>query len=130
MINIVLFNGEIYNVNELKSKYFSNKTFETNTDTELLFNLLIKYDFEKLRKLRVYFSIAFINFDENKVSLIKDYTGTKPLYITMYENNCIYFASEAWFLYSFSEKKLDINSANFYFRYGFPPKKNVNQKCL
>ena len=99
----ILFNGEIYNVNELKSKYFSNKTFETNTDTELLFNLLIKYDFEKIKEIEGIFSIAFINFDENKVSLIKDYTGTKPLYY-MYENNCIYFASEAWFLYSLSEK--------------------------
>ena len=125
----ILFNGEIYNVNELKSKYFSNKTFETNTDTELLFNLLIKYDFEKIKEIEGIFSIAFINFDENKVSLIKDYTGTKPLYY-MYENNCIYFASEAWFLYSLSEKKLDINSANFYFRYGFTPKKTLIQNVL
>lgn len=120
----ILFNGEIYNVKDLKAKYFPNKTFETKTDTELLFHLIVKYNFEKINEIEGIFSIAFINFNENKVSLIRDYTGTKPLYYT-FENNCIYFSSEAWFLYSLSKKKLDIDSTNFYFRYGFAPKKKT-----
>ena len=39
---IILFNGEIYNVNALKQKYFNEHNFDTNSDTELLFKLYKK----------------------------------------------------------------------------------------
>ena len=55
----ILFNGEIYNVNELKSKYFSNKTFETNTDTELLCLLIKNMILKKLRKLRYFLNCIY-----------------------------------------------------------------------
>ena len=38
---IILFNGEIYNFNELKAQNLSNEKFETKTDTEVLFKLFI-----------------------------------------------------------------------------------------
>ena len=37
--NIILFNGEIYNFNELREKYLSGEKNETNSDTEVLFKL-------------------------------------------------------------------------------------------
>ena len=47
----LLFNGEIYNFNELKDKYLINEKFSTKTDTEVLFKLLIKYGIDFLNKL-------------------------------------------------------------------------------
>ena len=120
----LLFNGEIYNTKSLIKKYFSNHNFKTNTDTEVLFNLILKFKFDKIKELEGIFSIAFIDIEEKIVTLIRDFTGTKPLYYT-YKNNSIYFSSEAWFLYSLSKKEINMDSANFYFRYGFPPKKKT-----
>ena len=39
---LLLFNGEIYNQKLLKNKYLNDSSFETSTDTEVLFNLLSK----------------------------------------------------------------------------------------
>ena len=64
---ILLFNGEIYNHNELRSKYFVNEKFETKTDTEVLFKLLTNYDFKKITELKGIFSIVFIKLGENKI---------------------------------------------------------------
>ena len=38
-----LFNGEIYNIENLKKKYLIKYKFETKTDTEILFRLLINF---------------------------------------------------------------------------------------
>jgi asparagine synthase (glutamine-hydrolysing) len=40
---IILFNGEIYNFNELRSEHLSKEIFQTKTDTEVLFKLFIKF---------------------------------------------------------------------------------------
>lgn len=117
----LLYNGEVYNVEQLKKKYYANKIFVTKTDTELLFNLILDYGFEKIREIEGIFSIVFINIKKNKITLIRDYTGTKPLFF-YFKNKNIYFSSEAWFLYSISNKELDIDACNFYFRFGFTPK--------
>ena len=40
---ILLYNGEIYNKENLKKEYLVNQKLETSTDTEILFNLLKIY---------------------------------------------------------------------------------------
>ena len=48
---IIVFNGEIYNFKELKEELLSDFFFYTNTDTEVLLNLFIKYKENCLEKL-------------------------------------------------------------------------------
>jgi len=115
---IILFNGEIYNVNALKKKYFKEYNFETTSDTELLFKLYKKKGKNILKELRGIFSIVFIDLKLETVQLIRDFTGTKPLYY-LKKNDGLYFASEAWFLYSLSSKKIDKECLNFFVNFGF-----------
>jgi asparagine synthase (glutamine-hydrolysing) len=114
----LLFNGEIYNGDKLKKKYFNNHIFETKTDTEILFNILICFGISKLSEIEGIFAFVLIDFTKNIVYLTKDFTGTKPLYYSII-NNDIFFSSEAWFLYSISKKEIDYNSLNFYLKFGF-----------
>ncbi len=116
--NIILFNGEIYNFKELKKKYLSNAKFETNTDTEVLFRLYKLKGKNILIELRGIFSFVFIDLKNENIQLVRDFTGTKPLYYLNKKQN-IFFSSEAWFLYSVSEKKIDESCLNFYFNFGF-----------
>ena len=115
---ILLFNGEIYNFLELKRKYFYDHKFETNTDTELLFKLFDKFGPEKISECKGIFSIIFFDVNNSEIYLLRDPTGTKPLYYIK-NNNFFAFSSEAWFLYSLSEKKININSLNFFLNFGF-----------
>ena len=117
---IILFNGEIYNFNELKAQNLSNEKFETKTDTEVLFKLFIKYGENFINFIEGIFSIAVIDIKKNQIHLFRDFTGVKPLYYLINEDG-FFFSSEAWFLYSISDKQLDYQALSYYFELGFSP---------
>lgn len=56
----LVFNGEIYNYKELKNELqFKGITFKTESDTEVLFRVLLYFGAEGINKLNGMFSIAF-----------------------------------------------------------------------
>ena len=116
----LLFNGEIYNFKKLKDDYLSNEKFSTKTDTEVLFKLLIKYGINFLEKLEGIFAFTFLDIKKNKLYLARDFTGAKPLYLLKNVDG-IFFSSEAWFQYSISNKLIDLESFNYYLKFGFSP---------
>ena len=116
--NLILFNGEIYNHISLKEKYLGDKKISTKTDTEILHKLFQKKGTDIINELEGIFSIVFIDLKTEKVFMARDYTGTKPLYFSN-KNNDLFFSSEAWFLYSLSNKELDHQSVNFFLNFGF-----------
>ena len=116
--NLILFNGEIYNHISLKEKYLGDKKISTKTDTEILHKLFQKKGTDIINELEGIFSIVFIDLKTEKVFMARDYTGTKPLYFSN-KNNDLFFSSEAWFLYSLSDKELDHQSVNFFLNFGF-----------
>ena len=114
----ILFNGEIYNCAKLKKEFLNEEKFETTTDTELLFKLLQKYGTNIVKKLDGIFSIIFIDLIKGRIFCIRDFTGTKPLYFLKKEAS-FFFSSEAWYLYSLSERKINPVSLNYFFNFGF-----------
>ncbi len=122
--SLLLFNGEIYNQKSLKDKYLNNISFETTSDTEVLFNLLNIYGSEIIREIKGIYSIVYFNFKNNLIECIRDLTGTKPLYY-LFKEKSFFFSSEAWFLYSLSQKKINKESLNFFLNFGFTPEENT-----
>lgn len=81
----LVFNGEIYNFKELRKLLQSKQIkFTTNTDTEVLFRGLMEFGIDFASKLDGMFSFVFEDRQENKIYLMRDNFGMKPLY---YENN-------------------------------------------
>jgi asparagine synthase (glutamine-hydrolysing) len=88
------FNGEIYNFQQLKKAHLSNVSFRTNSDTEVLFELLIRYGVDKtLQLITGMFAFAFYNKQSGQLILVRDRLGIKPLFHHTHEG-AIYFASE------------------------------------
>ena len=77
---LLLFNGEIYNQKILKEKYLNLEQFSTSTDTEVLFNLLLKKGTKIINEISGIFSFVFFDFKRNTLECVRDFTGTKPLY--------------------------------------------------
>ncbi|MDB9812510.1 asparagine synthase (glutamine-hydrolyzing) [Candidatus Pelagibacter sp.] len=102
-------NGEIYNSSKLKEEYFPNKTFISNSDAEIVPHMYEKFGIEFIKYLDGMFSIVIIDDKENKLYLIKDSFGKKPLYY-MKKNDCdcINFASENRII----DDKNEINNKN------------------
>jgi len=79
----LLYNGEIYNHKELRSKYFSTIEFKTTGDTELLYHVLISERYDLLDKIEGIF--AFVFYNNNQIIYARDPFGVKPLF--KYDNN-------------------------------------------
>jgi len=82
----LIFNGEIYNYNELAKKYDLEKG---SNDSSVLHALLEKKGLGCLGELNGMFSFAFIDFKKQKVCLARDTFGQKPLYFSSQNNELI-----------------------------------------
>ena len=67
--------------------------FNSNSDTEVLLNVLSHFGLNGLKMLNGMFAICVIDNQSNKTYLIRDQFGIKPLYYSITEN-FIKFSSE------------------------------------
>ena len=90
---VIVFNGEIYNHFEIR-KEIKFKNFRTHSDTETLLWAFTELGIEKtISKLNGMFAIGLFDKKEQKLYLIRDRVGIKPLYWT-FQNSEFIFSSE------------------------------------
>ena len=90
----VVYNGEIYNFRELRSRLRSRgHHFLTASDTEILAHGWEEWGEELPRKLRGMFAFAIWDRRRRKLFLARDHFGVKPLYYAQTED-LLLFASE------------------------------------
>lgn len=123
----IIFNGEIYNHQEVRKKYgFSGKT---NSDTETILMAYEKLGANCLHDLDGMFALAIYDSNKNELFLARDRAGKKPLYYYT-DSNKFLFASELNALHH--QLSLTINESHLrqYIRMGYfykssTPYKNV-----
>lgn len=90
----VIFNGEIYNFKEHKANLLSlGHHFYTDSDTEILVHLYEEYGCDFFAKLNGIFAFALLDLRKNKLFLVRDHFGVKPLHY-FHQNGKLLFASE------------------------------------
>lgn len=90
----VIFNGEIYNYQELRKKLQEKgHKFRTNGDTETLVHLYEEYDERMADYLQGMFAFAIWDKKKQSLLIMRDRMGIKPLYYYEKGNNLL-FASE------------------------------------
>ena len=87
----IIYNGELYNTEELREKLKQKYEFKTTSDTEVLLIGYIEYKEKILEMLEGIY--AFAIYKDNKIFLARDRVGVKPLFYTKVSDNFI-FASE------------------------------------
>jgi len=119
----IVYNGEVYNFKDIREELQEHGyIFESDSDTEVILKAYHKWGIEAVDKFNGMFAIAIYDKTVNKLVLIRDRSGIKPLYY--YENDEIFlFGSE---LKSFHEndmfeKKIDFDALAQYFHYGYIP---------
>ena len=88
---IVVFNGEIYNFQQLKHE-LSSYHFITNCDTEVILAAYEQWGSRFVTHLDGMFAIALIDRKKNTIMLARDRIGKKPLYY-YWNNGDFVFAS-------------------------------------
>ncbi len=119
---IIIFNGEIYNHLKLRKKY--NLECITLSDTETLLLLYIKYGKSILNELDGMFAFAILDKKNNKLILVRDRAGKKPLYY-YYKDNKFCFASELNSLKKITHLRINNDHIYQYLRFGFHYNQNT-----
>jgi asparagine synthase (glutamine-hydrolysing) len=118
------FNGEIYNYKELKSEFTNEFEFRTNSDSEVLLALFIKYGSSCLKLLNGMFSFAIWDSKEKSLFAARDRFGVKPFYYTNTTENTFLFSSEIQAFHKVGVSKSPNRSvwANYFSKgsYGMP----------
>ncbi len=92
---IMIYNGEVYNFRELRSKY--NIDTQTHSDTEVIIELFAQIGSDMVQELNGMFSLAIFDIQGNQLFLCRDRIGIKPLF---------YFQSDSLFAFSSELKSI------------------------
>lgn len=87
---VIVFNGEIYNYQEVKRELTSHH-FRTNSDTEVILASFKEWGVEGVQKLKGMFVYVIWDRQDKKMYLFRDRMGVKPLY---------YYLTNEFFLFS------------------------------
>jgi asparagine synthase (glutamine-hydrolysing) len=129
--SIVMFNGEIYNHNQLRKDLENNGIkFKTkNSDSEVVFNGLSKFGISYIEKFVGQFAIFYLDAENMKIYLIRDRFGQKPLFYSISQGQ-VRFSSNLESLSDFTEKKVDAKSLSHYINFGVVPSPSTIYKNI
>lgn len=105
----IVFNGEIYNYRELRSRLIAKgHQFTTNTDTETIVHLYEDEGEDCVKYLRGIFAFAIYDNNNRQLFLARDHVGVKPLHYAVAGSEII-FGSEIKSLLQHPSVKREVN---------------------
>ncbi len=120
---ILVYNGEVYNFQDIKKELEDlNYTFQSNSDTEVILYAYIQWSIKCVDKFIGMFAFSIYDKKLEKIILIRDRAGVKPLYYYN-ENNIFLFASELKSFHRHPDfhKVLNKDILGFYLQFGYIP---------
>ena len=125
---VVVYNGEIYNFPDLMSELRDRgHSFRTRCDTEVIVHAWEEWGEQCVDRFRGMFAFAIWDRNKQTAFLARDRLGIKPLYYSMLPNGHLVFSSElkALLLHPRLSKKIEPQSVEEYFAYGYIPDPNT-----
>lgn len=119
----IVYNGEIYNFKEVRSILEqSGYEFESNSDTEVILKAYHNWGVDAVHRFNGMFAIAIIDLQQQKMILIRDRAGVKPLF-WYYNDGLFMFASELKSFHKHSDFKKEVNNDGLalFLQYGYIP---------
>jgi asparagine synthase (glutamine-hydrolysing) len=120
----IAYNGEVYNFAEIRSVLAATRhKFKSHTDTETLLRAYIQYGEDHfIKPFRGMFALAIWDVARQKLILMRDRMGKKPLYYAM-TDEWLVFGSEikALLEHPAVPRRLNVHKIPHYLAYGYAP---------
>lgn len=116
----LLFNGEIYNYNELRQRYFHDEIFRTTSDTEVILKVYERYGCQGLNLLDGTYALAIVDVRAGLVHLVRDAVGKKPLFYAT-QRSLLVFSSDASLIRAYLHADISREAVQYYIVNYFPP---------
>jgi asparagine synthase (glutamine-hydrolysing) len=120
---VIVFNGEVYNHAEVRRELESaGIRFRSRCDTEVVLRAYLHWGKAAFPRLRGMFAFAIWTEPDQRLILVRDRIGIKPLYYYR-SGSDIYFGSELKTLFAHPEidRQLDITGLNYYLSLNYIP---------
>jgi len=108
----MVFNGEIYNQDELRGS-ISDHCFKSTSDSEVLLECYAHYGTDCFANLRGMFAAAFLEIDTGRLIILRDQIGVKPIYYGRDESG-FYFSSEIRGLRKFISRQFEVSREDLF----------------
>ncbi len=124
---IIIFNGEIYNHNEIRKVLLSKgHQFRSHSDTETLLYGYIEYGERICEQLNGIFAFAVYDKKNKNIFVARDHFGTKPLYFYNHKGTFCFGSEIKSFLnLPGFDNDLDLSSFPFYAQMLYAPGKHT-----
>lgn len=120
---VIAFNGEVYNFKTIRKELeVLGYKFDSNSDTEVILYGYKEWGIECLEKFIGMFAFAILDKVKNRLFLVRDRAGVKPLY---------YYADESQFMFSSEiksfhkhpsfKKEQNLEVLPYFFQFGYIP---------
>jgi len=117
----MVYNGEVYNFNELRQKYLQNADLKSSSDSEVILHLFSSLGRNFVKNLNGDFAIGFLDKSENKITLYRDRFGVKPLYVYQTDNTFAFSSEIKAFRQMGLKLSLDKEQVGRYLVYKYSP---------
>lgn len=115
----LIYNGEIYNFQELRAELESlGHHFRSRSDTEVVLHAYVQWGSECVRRFNGMFALALWDKNRQELFLARDRYGIKPLYYS-FQGHSFLFASEqkAILVYPTLNREIDLEALLEYFTF-------------
>lgn len=117
---VLVYNGEVYNFKAIRDELSGfGYEFTSDTDSEVVLKAYHKWGIKAVDKFIGMFAFAILDKNENKITLVRDRVGVKPLYY-YFDGNDFVFASTLKPIMEY-KKPLHVNKNALYefFQFGY-----------
>ena len=119
----VICNGEIYNFRELRKTLTDlGHRFRTHSDTEVIVHAYEEYGIDFPEHLNGMFAIAVYDSNRNRICLVRDHLGIKPLFYSL-DDDYLIWGSEIKVLLASGliDRKLDLDGLGQFMSWEYVP---------
>ena len=120
---VIVFNGEVYNFKDIRKELINlGYKFVSNTDTEVVLYSYKEWGIKCLQKFIGMFAFCILDKIDNKLTMVRDRAGVKPLYYYTDGKEFI-FSSEikSFHKHPKFKKEQNIDVLPYYFQFGYIP---------
>lgn len=108
----IVYNGEVYNFREIRDELMKlGHTFKSRTDSEVIIHGYEEWGADVVSRLRGMFAFGLFDKKRNKIVLVRDRLGVKPLNY-YFDGSTFIFSSEIKGLLNLIPRKMDYASLN------------------
>ncbi|MBM4196592.1 MAG: asparagine synthase (glutamine-hydrolyzing) [Gammaproteobacteria bacterium] len=117
----LVFNGEVYNFQQLRERFLRDTPMASRTDTEVVLKLYEQRGIDSLRELNGDFALALLDQRSRRLYLVRDRIGVKPLYYSITPDRLLFGSEVKALVAGGLRPELDTEGLQRYFVFKYTP---------